>query len=550
MSNSASVEEELESGDLTESFKCDNSEGCPSPSKLASVTYVADTLNVSVPLGINEISITNNSNSHSSDLEILTSGSSQNDENTPLVTKKSPKTETFIVNVVNYVFSSLLDDAFRCMQHIFSENFIKKSKTVNSESKVGCNFSSLSKNYHNISKCTTAASLELTKKYILEPSTDFVIKRTDEKCAETISKSVLDEYLKDAIHSVMELYKNLHVSTKGCNAVHHEKLSESESKNSKSKTVHHELVECSKNPISNIFSSNAENSIDLLKNNVIPHVQDFNDNSIFNKHPNWLEDSFIASQSEAQLQQQLLLQYPYYYRKIPNKPPPPYTPPVTVEQTSPNIYQLTVVKEKVVEKVDTVKYVTKNIESVVDSIVDVLLSGKRKGLMINEIPSPDFSSLFQKLGLTMPSQLSFLDLIFDLCKEISLNLYSETIEKPEPWLRPRRLTPKPLFPEDRNKLYSILLQEVQYELKLLSKNSTESQKKRSLWSVMKLGRKKRDFVDTILISELKEEEPDWISYDQDEVTVKFQIADSILNVLLDDTVHVIQDLDKRIRKLS
>ncbi|KFM79311.1 Centrosome-associated protein 350, partial [Stegodyphus mimosarum] len=550
VSNSASVEEELESGDLTESFKCDNSEGCPSPIKSANVTYVADALNVSVPVGINKVSITNNNNSHSSDLEILTSGSNQNDENRAFVTKKHPKTETFVVNVVNYICSSMLGDAFRCMQHISSENFIKKSKTMNSESKVGCNVSISSKNYHNISKCTTPISLESTKKYLLEPSADFIIKKSNEKCAETISKSVLDEYLKDAIHSVIELYKNLNVHTKCSNAEHPEKLNESESKHSKSKTVCNELVECSKNPISNIFSLNAENSIDLLKNNVAPHVQDFNDNSIFNRHPNWLEGNFIASQSEAQLQQQLLLQYPYYYRKIPNKPPPPYTPPVTVEQTSPNIYQLTVVKEKVVEKVDTVKYVTKNIESVVESIADVLLNGKRKGLMINEIPSPDFSLLSQKLGLTMPSQLSFLDLVFDLCKEISLNLYSETIEKPEPWLRPRRLTPKPLFPEDRNKLYSVLLQEVRHELKLSSKNSTESQKKRSLWSVMKLGRKKRDFVDTILISELKEEEPDWISYDQDEVTVKFQIADSILNVLLDDTVHVIQDLEKRISKLS
>lgn len=75
--------------------------------------------------------------------------------------------------------------------------------------------------------------------------------------------------------------------------------------------------------------------------------------------------------------------------------------------------------------------------------------------------------------------------------------------------------------------------------------SDANHKKKVFWSSLKLGRKKRDFVDTILISELKEEEPDWVNYDQDELTVKLQIADSIFNVLIDDTVNTIKNLDQK-----
>ena len=41
-----------------------------------------------------------------------------------------------------------------------------------------------------------------------------------------------------------------------------------------------------------------------------------------------------------------------------------------------------------------------------------------------------------------------------------------------------------------------------------------------------------------MIEELRQEEPQWTDYDEDEAAVKFQVADSILNMLLDDTVRV------------
>ena len=51
-------------------------------------------------------------------------------------------------------------------------------------------------------------------------------------------------------------------------------------------------------------------------------------------------------------------------------------------------------------------------------------------------------------------------------------------------------------------------------------------------------RKKKDRVDEILVQELREEEPDWVNYDNDEYTVKMQLADSIFDSLLTETGNV------------
>ena len=49
------------------------------------------------------------------------------------------------------------------------------------------------------------------------------------------------------------------------------------------------------------------------------------------------------------------------------------------------------------------------------------------------------------------------------------------------------------------------------------------------------SRKKRDAVDEVLLAELKEEEPQWVDYQQDEFAVKMQVADSIFDQLMAET---------------
>ena len=56
---------------------------------------------------------------------------------------------------------------------------------------------------------------------------------------------------------------------------------------------------------------------------------------------------------------------------------------------------------------------------------------------------------------------------------------------------------------------------------------------------------KKDFVDAILIQELREEEPLWIDYDDDELAVKFQVADAIFESLLSETAMVVNAVQMR-----
>ncbi|GIY08690.1 centrosome-associated protein 350 [Caerostris extrusa] len=129
----------------------------------------------------------------------------------------------------------------------------------------------------------------------------------------------------------------------------------------------------------------------------------------------------------------------------------------------------------------------------------------------------DFSSVVKHLNLTLPCQLTFLDLIFDLTKETALDIFSETEENPAPWLRPRKLTPKPKFPTDKNQLISSVQKKVEQALKIApTESSTEQNRKRPTWG-----------------------------HHEDEATVKFQIADSIFDLLVDDTANLIKDLSDK-----
>ena len=54
-----------------------------------------------------------------------------------------------------------------------------------------------------------------------------------------------------------------------------------------------------------------------------------------------------------------------------------------------------------------------------------------------------------------------------------------------------------------------------------------------------------DFVDGVLIKELRFEEPSWIDYHEDETTVKMRTADSILESLVSETVQIMCDIEQK-----
>ncbi|XP_077439763.1 centrosome-associated protein 350 isoform X2 [Vanacampus margaritifer] len=141
---------------------------------------------------------------------------------------------------------------------------------------------------------------------------------------------------------------------------------------------------------------------------------------------------------------------------------------------------------------------------------------------------------------------SYKQAVYDLTWEILQEIYAEDPNANQPeWVKPHRLRPafshRVKTPGDINKVQEFVTEEV---LKLygLAKNKS---KKPDCQKMLKFGRKKRDRVDQILVQELHEEEAQWVCYEEDEMSVKMQLADSIFDLLLKDTANLLSLITKR-----
>ncbi|XP_068447304.1 centrosome-associated protein 350 isoform X2 [Clinocottus analis] len=180
--------------------------------------------------------------------------------------------------------------------------------------------------------------------------------------------------------------------------------------------------------------------------------------------------------------------------------------------------------------------------------------GKQGALALSQLPNPKPSQEY--LGKEASSQdpevlcvRSYRKAVYDLTWEMLQEIYTEDPNTNQPqWVKPRRL--KSSFfhrvktPGDLTNIQEIISAEV---LKLYGLTKDHSQK--TDWQKMlKFGKKKRDRVDHILVQELHEEEAQWVNYDEDELFVKMQLADSIFDALLKDTANVLTLIyDKRAR---
>ncbi|XP_068599507.1 centrosome-associated protein 350 [Brachionichthys hirsutus] len=135
---------------------------------------------------------------------------------------------------------------------------------------------------------------------------------------------------------------------------------------------------------------------------------------------------------------------------------------------------------------------------------------------------------------------SYRKAVYDLTWEILQEIFVDvpTADQPQ-WLKPRRVKSSPYnrvkTPGDVSEIKEFIAAEI---LKLYGLRKDQTQK--TDWQKMlKFGRKKRDRVDHILVQELHEEETQWVYYDEDELFVKMQLADSIFDSLLKDTANML-----------
>lgn len=202
---------------------------------------------------------------------------------------------------------------------------------------------------------------------------------------------------------------------------------------------------------------------------------------------------------------------------------------------------------------DSVVYVMRQnvaeVNALVTSALSVYFDQKSAGLpLVNVTPPPDLlcSEATNEDGEAR-SERVFKRLVFDVTGEVLRELLAQEVPSHRPsWMKPKRRRRArfhhglhPLL--DEGDFLPIVRQRV---LDLVGlgemKPSLESVQRKT---PIKAG--KKDFVDAILIQELREEEPQWIDYDDDELAVKCQVADAIFESLLSETVMVLNTVQDR-----
>ena len=218
----------------------------------------------------------------------------------------------------------------------------------------------------------------------------------------------------------------------------------------------------------------------------------------------------------------------YYVREIPNKPPPPYTPPgsgrLSASQGSPspppvviptNIDELTAFTEKA---------------------TSLIFKSKECGedIMSLEAP-PEIWDLSKDTETLKKDRRIYNTFLFDLCKETIAEVYRMEYEKPGPsWTRPNVKT-KPAIKIPKN--IEELTEYVNKEIATLFGFKTKLQRENM---VMRWSRKRRDRVDELLAREAQAEEDEWTKFHYDELAVKNELTVAILDSLISETVNVVK----------
>lgn len=223
-----------------------------------------------------------------------------------------------------------------------------------------------------------------------------------------------------------------------------------------------------------------------------------------------------------------------------NQPPPPY-PGLQPEliQDSRDFRQI---QEDVFFAVPHERH---EIEAVVGSAVDVFWNQRRYGESLEGLEPPEtyYSTEDNNNDVDSKSRRVFEKLLFDSTGDIIRDIYRGEEERDGScaWKQTKRTRQKYFRGANPPTTIDVLKPIVQKAvIEILGLNGSRKLDK-NRWIV----RKKKDHVDNILVEELREEEPDWVNYDDAETAVKMQLTEAIFETLLTDTV---QTMNKIYRK--
>ncbi|MGH0119532.1 UNVERIFIED_CONTAM: hypothetical protein FKN15_006024 [Acipenser sinensis] len=141
------------------------------------------------------------------------------------------------------------------------------------------------------------------------------------------------------------------------------------------------------------------------------------------------------------------------------------------------------------------------------------------------------------------SRKAYKQVIFDLTSDIFHDAFQEDLNtSTSPWrgkgvsTLSALLCSRPTLKEVK----SVMQAEV---LRLLNLDRSDLETRRILQKMSKFGKAQRDRVDNILIQELHEEEPQWVDYSADKLSVKMRLTEEIFDAVLQDTVQVLKHID-------
>ncbi|XP_038012588.1 coiled-coil domain-containing protein 187 isoform X3 [Motacilla alba alba] len=145
--------------------------------------------------------------------------------------------------------------------------------------------------------------------------------------------------------------------------------------------------------------------------------------------------------------------------------------------------------------------------------------------------------------LEAESKRMYNQVIFDLSRELLCAEYQVTA-KPNmfPWMEKTvgsSCSRHPCRRTDVSDVKTFVQGEI---IKIMNLEKNDLEMKRKILNMTKYGNCKRDRVDLILIQELHKEESQWTSYGADELTVKMRMTEAIFDILILDTIRVLNKI--------
>ena len=190
---------------------------------------------------------------------------------------------------------------------------------------------------------------------------------------------------------------------------------------------------------------------------------------------------------------------------------------------------------------------TEQIDDLVEKVVELFWERRRYGESWQNMNPP--ASYYISPRVSGRSDVSsdntnssdvYKRMVFEMTSELLRDMYRSECEEQ---LSEQHCTPSQYVVKHPPTTLDTLKPMVQRQIKKLLRTSGGDEKtivkhKPRKWS----SRKRKDNVDLLLVDELKSEEPNWVNYDVDELTVKTLLADAIFDSLLVETGRLCLDV--------